>query len=365
MKLMRRTGLIATAFALVALSATTASAQAPLLRVTANGATVTINWTDLSAQGAVGYNLVVGTTSGGSQIASVNLPSSITNIVVAAPAGTYYLRVRGLAASGGAGPFSNEASVTVGTSAPGPSPTPGPCSAPSAPTVTTTVTGLTVVVNWGASPGAAGYRVEFSRTPGGTELVQNASAGATSYTQYVGMVGTFYVRVTAVNSCGATSSETVAFTMDNTTPTGSGPRTPDPAPGQRLPLPSYGAAIVEQVAARYGGDLQNSCVEHGGNNVFMFRVVQALRALDSRWGLNWKRGNRGDLSQDIVNYNFGSGPDEDSTNVYIVDIIGGHCGNRAYPTWIDQTEATRQGGSIGRWTLQPYLRAGFPADPRQ
>jgi hypothetical protein len=130
-------------------------------------------------------------------------------------------------------------------------------------------------------------------------------------------------------------------------------------------VPTYGAAVVEQLALRYNGDLQNSCTEHGGNNVFMYRVLQALRAVDSRWGLNWKRGNRGDLSQDIVTYNYGSGPDEDTTTVYIFDIIGGHCGNRAYPTWIDQTRATRDAGTIGRWTLQPYLRAGFPADPRQ
>ena len=45
---------------------------------------------------------------------------------------------------------------------------------------------------------------------------------------------------------------------------------------------------------------------------------------------NWKRGNRGDLSQDIVNYYAGpeGTPMRDSTNVRIYDIIGGHCGGR-------------------------------------
>lgn len=363
MKLMRSTGVLAAAFALVALTATNAAAQAPVLTVTANGATVTINWTDLQSQGAIGYNIQIGSTANGSQIGSVNLPASVTRIVVAAPAGTYFLRVRGLALTG-AGPFSNEASVTVSGSTVGPSPTPGPCTAPEQPTATVTVSGLFVVVNWGAVAGATAYRVEYSMTPGGTDLVQNVGA-STSHSQYAGMVGTFYARVVAGNACGTSTSETVAFTLDNSAPTGSGPRTPDPAAGQRLPVPTYGAAIVEQLARQYPGDLQNSCTEHGGNNVFMFRVVRALRALDSRWGLNWKRGNRGDLSQDIVNYNYGPGADEDTTNVYIFDIIGGHCGNRAYPTWIDQTQATRNAGAIGRWTLQPYLRAGFPADPRQ
>jgi hypothetical protein len=132
-----------------------------------------------------------------------------------------------------------------------------------------------------------------------------------------------------------------------------------------LPLPSYGESVVQAMANAYRGDLENSCVEHGGNNVWLYRVVNTLRQRDSRWGLNWKRGNRGDMSQDIVTYNYGSNPDEDTTDVYIVDAIGGHCGGGPDWAWFDQTGATRNGGGIGRWTLQPYLRAGFPADPRQ
>lgn len=350
--------LLAVACLVVGASARDAAAQAPALNVTANGSVVTIQWTPV--QGALGYNLQVGFSAGGTEVASVNLPSTITNIVVAAPAGTYFLRVRGLAGAT-FGPFSNEASTTVGGSSP--TPTPGPCVAPTAPTVTTTVSGPTVTVNWSAVAGAAGYRVEFSRTPNATELVQNIGAGTTSYTHYVGMVGTFFVRVVSGNTCGTATSDTQPFTI-STLIGGSGPRTPDPAPGQRLPLPGYGEAVVEAVALQYPGDLRNSCTEHHGTNVFMFRVLQALRARDSRWGLNWKRGNRGDLSQDIVTYHFGSGPDEDTTNVYIIDIIGGHCGSRPTPAWIDQTEPTRSAGTIGRWTLQPYLRAGFAADTR-
>jgi hypothetical protein len=369
MKLMRSTRLIAAAFTLVVLSAATAAAQAPVLSVSANGATVTINWTDLSAQGALGYNLVVGTTSGGSQVASVNLPSTITNIVVAAPSGSYFLRVRGLAASG-FGPFSNEASVTVGASGPGP----GPCAAPSAPTVSATTAGLSVTVDWGAAAGAAGYRVEFSMTPTGTNLVQTVGAGTQSYSQYVGMAGTFYVRVVAVNGCGSTASSTVAFTTGaGAPPTGSGPRTPDPAPGQLLPPPAYVGDVVQAMARAYPGDLFNSCREHGGNNVFMFRVLQALRQRDSRFGLNYKRGQYGDLSQDIVTYNPTDRPDDRESRVYLWDIIGGHCGDSPGPNWADVTSATwTQRGNpacgtewCAMWTIEPYLRAGFPADPRQ
>ena len=76
--------------------------------------------------------------------------------------------------------------------------------------------------------------------------------------------------------------------------------------------------------------------------------------------MNWKRGGVGDLSQDIVNYNFSDESDEGTKNVYIIDIIGGHCGGNPTPNFQDQTGATRAAGTIGIWTLQPYLAAGFP-----
>ena len=63
----------------------------------------------------------------------------------------------------------------------------------------------------------------------------------------------------------------------------------------------------------------------------------------------------GDLSQDVVTYNFGSAPDENTTDVYIIDVIGGHCGGNPGPNWHDVTEDTRRGGTIGRWTLRPLL----------
>lgn len=133
-------------------------------------------------------------------------------------------------------------------------------------------------------------------------------------------------------------------------PPPSGQRAPDPGPGQRLPLPGYGAGVVEQVARDYPHALRNSCQDHGGSWEFMDRVVDRLRTFDTRWGYNGKRGNAGDPSHDVVAYNFGSERDEGTINVYIIDIIVSHCGTNPGPAWIDQTEATRQGGTIGRWT---------------
>jgi len=82
----------------------------------------------------------------------------------------------------------------------------------------------------------------------------------------------------------------------------------------------------------------------------MDRVVDALRQIDTRWGYNGKRGNANDPSQDVVDYHWGAGSDQDSTDVYIIDIISGHCGNAPDPAWVDQTGPTAAAGTIGRWT---------------
>jgi hypothetical protein len=132
-------------------------------------------------------------------------------------------------------------------------------------------------------------------------------------------------------------------------PTPGGQRTPNPSPGQRLPLPGYGAAVVDEVARMYPTALRNSCQEHGGTWEFMDRLVDRLRQQDTRWGYNGKRGNAGDPSLDVIAYNYGSQPDPGTTDVYIIDVIVGHCGSNPGGAWIDQTEATRSAGSIGRW----------------
>jgi hypothetical protein len=133
-------------------------------------------------------------------------------------------------------------------------------------------------------------------------------------------------------------------------PTGpGGGRTPDPAPGSRLPLPNM-SATVSAVANQYPSLLLNSCQEHGGSWAFLDALVDTMRQTDTRWGYNWKRGNVGDPSMDVLDYHYGPGADEGSTNVYIIDVIGGHCGSNPTPVFNDVTPATIAGGGIGRWT---------------
>lgn len=129
---------------------------------------------------------------------------------------------------------------------------------------------------------------------------------------------------------------------------GGGFRTPDPPPGQRLPLPQR-ADVVAAAFAERPDLVRRSCQEHGGTWEFMDYLVDKLRLEDNRWGYNGKRGNPNDPSQDVVAYHWGAGPSEGSTQVYIIDIMFSHCGNPS-PAWLDQTELTAQQRSIGRWT---------------
>ena len=132
-------------------------------------------------------------------------------------------------------------------------------------------------------------------------------------------------------------------------PSVSANRTPDPEEGSRLSLPDA-SATVARIASEHQDAFRNSCQDHGGSWEFMDLVVDELRRHDTRWGYNWKRGNVGDPSKDVIDYHWGRGDDEGSTEVYIIDIIGGHCGGNPSPIWNDVTDATYNSGTVGRWT---------------
>ena len=127
-------------------------------------------------------------------------------------------------------------------------------------------------------------------------------------------------------------------------------RADNPPPGQRLPRPLWAQQFIGQVAASRPDLLGRSCQEHGGTWEFMDAVVDRLRLEDTRFGYNCKRGNCNDPSMDVIAYNWGSEPDPGTAQVYIIDIIGGHCGPSPSVIWNDVTDITIQSGTIGRWT---------------
>jgi hypothetical protein len=299
--------LVAAAFALVALTSSEAFAQyTPTLSVTATGNSVTIEWTPIA--GALGYTLVAGTAAGQADIAIVNLPASVTRVVVSAPNGAYFLRVRAFAGPL-SGPFSNEASVNVGLQ---------PCVPGVAAVVTATPAGSFVDVSWTPVPGAAAYHVQWSRYSGGTELAEVATT--TSLRKFVGVVGTYYVRVAAVTACGMTTSEEVAFTLDLMP---IGPRTPNPEPGGRLPMPNH-FPVVEFVAAERPDLYANVCNSLG----FIDRVLARLREIDTRYGYACKGGTYSngtchDVLHDVISYNWSDELDEGTRKLYSFDIVIG------------------------------------------
>jgi hypothetical protein len=127
-------------------------------------------------------------------------------------------------------------------------------------------------------------------------------------------------------------------------------RAPNPEPGRWLPRPDWAAGIVEAAYSTRPDLVWRSCQEFGGTWEFMDYVVDQLRLEDSRFGYNCKRGNCDDPSKDIIAYNYGSDPDEGTANVYIIDIMTGHCGSNPSFSWSDVTGVTLASGTIGRWT---------------
>lgn len=323
------------------------------LEVFFDGRTAHFTWA-AGVGGGAPQGYVLQASSGGTIVAALPLTGTQVSVpnVPAAPFVVHVYAVN----QGGASPASAPVEVNI-------PPGPGICSTPPARTFNSFSFGRFAQFTWAPVPGAAGFRMDFTNAPGGATLHSVQVPGTASATTINNApLGSFYGKLTTQFSCGSvTTGPEQAFTIDGAAPPG--PRAPNPAAGQRLSEPNWGAAVVAQLARERPDLLHQSCREHGGNNRFMFEAVRRLRQRDNRFGLNWKRGNRGDLSQDIVNYNWGSEPDEGTRNVYIFDIVAGHCGPNPGPNWANQTEATRRGNTIGVWTLIPYIEAGYPIVP--
>ncbi len=111
--------------------------------------------------------------------------------------------------------------------------------------------------------------------------------------------------------------------------------------------------MLRNIANQFPAALRNSCQDHGGSWEFMDRSVDALRLLDGRYGYNAKRGNMGDPSLDVVSYFYANGDNiHNRHEVYIIDVIGGHCGSFPSVGWNDVTDITVSSGSLGR-TMYP------------
>jgi len=125
---------------------------------------------------------------------------------------------------------------------------------------------------------------------------------------------------------------------------GGGPGGTDPdgefpvcLPTDRLPLPD-GSQTVTDVFVANPGMVGTSCqVVPGGTWDLLDAIVDALRLIDTRFAYNGKRGVIGDPSGDAIAYDYTTtgALGEGSPNVYVVDVIAGHCGANPRAAWQD------------------------------
>ena len=76
---------------------------------------------------------------------------------------------------------------------------------------------------------------------------------------------------------------------------------------------------------------------------FMQLLASFLFNHDTRFGLNGKRGNKHDLSQDAISFRNPRGPG----GVEIIDVIVSAGSSNARPAWNDVTQETIDAGTIG------------------
>ncbi len=110
--------------------------------------------------------------------------------------------------------------------------------------------------------------------------------------------------------------------------------------------------IVEQLAAEYPDEWRKAHNPSGGGpetEAFIRRLAWVLHStVDARFGLNGKRGNYSDISDDVVNW-IGEGPGHDPATgkpVTVIDVIGGAGGPDPRPMWMPFSDLPGPGGWV-------------------
>ena len=153
-----------------------------------------------------GWQVHAGSAPGLSDLAIVPLSSATRILTATVPAGTYYLRVHAISASG-AGPPSEELAVTTG---------PGICDLPLMPTGLTAVAGQGgVILQWDpwSGPLPSGYLIAAGRSAGASDVGTFPLPRSTVLETFA-PAGTYYARLAALNACGQSpSTPDIVFTV--------------------------------------------------------------------------------------------------------------------------------------------------------
>lgn len=183
------------------------------LQVTLMGRVADIRWAPPIDGIPDGYLLEAGSNAGQSNLGSLQL-YSVVFVTPELPDGIYFVRVR--AVSGGvAGPPSSEIMFSVTGSAP---PCVGP---PGVPTLTGASAGSIIQLSWQPGAGAfpTTYFLQAGSAPGRSDLGTLALDSSTTSIGAPVPRGTYIIRVSAVNGCGASrASEEVFVTVGGPPP---------------------------------------------------------------------------------------------------------------------------------------------------
>jgi hypothetical protein len=171
------------------------------LTASVTGTTVTLSWS--APLGAIlGYRLEAGTGPGLSNVANTTIGLATSFSAPSVPAGTYYVRVRAIAADGESLP-SNEVTVVVGAAVM----PPGCAAPPAAPlNLRAAVNGTSVHLSWTTAGGcpATNHVLQAGSAPGLTNLAV-VNTGAMTNFSATAPPGTYYVRVVAQNGFGTSA----------------------------------------------------------------------------------------------------------------------------------------------------------------
>jgi hypothetical protein len=229
--------------------------------------------------------------------------------------------------------------------------------------------GSYVFVAWNAGSGGkpASYTLVAAFSPGGPAIAVIGTAAP--YLNVASVPnGTYYVRVYANTACGtsAPSNEIVVVAPSNS------PALTPPSATGRLPWPyardlafqfaqeAIGQGLIGGLVScpqRSGYPWQNSPdpsqndpaiieLQKTQPNPYINYIVSRLRLIDQRFGYNAKpTRHNAIIAGDEVAYHWGSDAAEGSPNVYLIDVLSGHCtfGREGpdYRTFTDE---------YGKWT---------------
>lgn len=171
------------------------------LLATVQGTSIALQWTENPNGPVIGaYYLLAGSAPGLADIGVLPLPATARTFVAAAPPGTYYVRIAAVNAAGTGAP-SNEAVLVA---------QPSTCTIPAPPTgAVVSQTSRRITFAW--NPPASGaipatYQIEAGTAAGLSNIGVFPVAGNVFAVSGLVSPGPYFLRVAAVNACGASTA---------------------------------------------------------------------------------------------------------------------------------------------------------------